>query len=184
MAEKLENMLLVSGSGRNVGKTTFIRQIIAQNVAKDVVAIKITPHFHEVTSGLTPIHVTENYSVYEETDRFSDKDTSMLLKAGAKRVFFIQTKDDQLEAAFGIVSTLIDPKQPVIIESAALRKIRVPSLYIFIQKRFETVKPSALEMQKLADISVFSEEESFSIDPQTIQFNQTWKIHDHAAASH
>lgn len=184
MAEKLKNMILVSGSGRNVGKTTFIGRIIAQNAAKNVVAIKITPHFHEATSGLVPIHIADNYAVYEETDRFSDKDTSLFLKAGAKRVFFIQTKDDELETAFNIVSALIGPEQPVIVESAALRKIRVPSLYIFIQKRFEKVKPSAHEMQKLADISVFSEEESYSIDPQTIQFNQTWKIYDHAAASH
>ena len=184
MAEKIENMILVSGSGRNVGKTTFIRRIIRQNTPKNVLAIKITPHFHKATSGLIPIHVGENYAVYEETDRFSEKDTSLFLKAGAKRVFFIQAKDDNLETAFGIVSALIGPDQPVIVESAALRKIRVPSLYIFIQKRFETVKPSAHEMQKLADITVFSEEESFSIDPQTIQYNQIWKIHDHAAASH
>ncbi|HCY41043.1 MAG TPA: hypothetical protein DHV48_06760 [Prolixibacteraceae bacterium] len=184
MAAKFENMLLVSGSGRNVGKTTFICRIITQNTAKKIVAIKITPHFHKTTFGLIPLHIAENYTVYEEIDRFSDKDTSLFLQAGAKRVFFIQAKDDQLEAAFGIVSTLIDPEQPVIIESAALRKIRVPNLYIFIQKKFETVKPSAHEMQKLADISVFSEEESFSIDPQTIQFNLTWKIHDHVAASH
>lgn len=184
MAAKLENMILISGSGRNVGKTTFISWIIRQNAPTNMVAIKITPHFHEATSGLIPIHVAENYAVYEETDRFSEKDTSLFLKAGAKRVFFIQSKDGQLEAAFDLVSALIDSEQPVVVESAALRKICIPGLYIFIQKRFESVKPSALEMQKLADISVFSEEESFSIDPQTIHFNQTWKIHDHAAASH
>lgn len=176
-------MLLVSGSGRNVGKTTFIRRIIAQNAAQKVVAIKITPHFHEATSGLKPILISEHFKVFEETNRDSEKDTSLFLQAGAERVFFIQAKDDSLKMAFESIPNVIKPEQSIIVESAALRKILIPKLYIFIQKKFEPVKPSAFEMQKLADISVFSDGENFSIDPCSIKFNQTWKIHDYAATS-
>lgn len=184
MTEIFENMVLVSGSGRNAGKTTFIRKMIDQNIAKRVIAIKITPHFHEITSGLEPVITDENFHVFEETNRKSPKDSSLFLQAGAEKVLFIQAKDAYLLNAFESIVHQLHPDQPVIIESAALRKIMVPGLYIFIQKKSEKIKPSAIKMQKLADITVFSDGENFSINPRSINFNQTWGIHDHAAASH
>jgi hypothetical protein len=176
MTQIPQNILLVSGSGQNVGKTSFIRRIIAQNAAQKIAAIKITPHFHEPTSGLIPIHVTENYRVFEETDLTSGKDSSLFLQAGAERVFYIQTTDEYLEEAFNRISEKLDPEQPVIIESAALRKILKPSVYLFLQNKFEAIKASALEMQKLADTIVYSDSGQFSIDSASITFDQTWKI--------
>ncbi|MDO8929478.1 MAG: hypothetical protein Q7W54_10880, partial [Bacteroidota bacterium] len=67
MTQTAKNILLVSGSGQNVGKTSFIRRVIAHNASHKLVAIKISPHFHEPTSGLIPLHVTENYRVFQET---------------------------------------------------------------------------------------------------------------------
>jgi len=176
MTQIPQNILLVSGSGQNVGKTSFIRRIIAQNAGQKIAAIKITPHFHEPTGGLIPLVLTDNYRIFQETDSTSGKDSSLFLQAAAERVFYIQTTDDYLNEAFNQVSEKLDPEQPVIIESAALRKILKPSVYLFLQNKFEAIKPSALEMQKLADIIVYSDSGQFSIDPASITFDQTWKI--------
>lgn len=119
MTQIPKNILLVSGSGQNVGKTSFIRRIIALNGAQKIAAIKITPHFHEPTSGLLPLVINANYRIFQETDSTSGKDSSLFFQAGAERVFYIQTTDEYLKEAFNQVSEKLEPEQPVIIESAA-----------------------------------------------------------------
>lgn len=140
--------MLISGSGRNVGKTSFMRRVIKQNAAKKLVAVKITPHFHEPTPGLLPLLVTENYRVFQETDLASGKDSSLFLQAGAEKVYYIQTSDAYLENAFRIITDNILNDQPMIVESAALRKIMIPDLYLFIQNEFEEIKPTDLYNQQ------------------------------------
>ena len=179
MIQISNNILLVSGSGQNVGKTSFIRRVIAANSSHKLVAIKITPHFHEPTEGLIPIRITDNFRIFQETDVTSTKDSSLFLQAGAALVIYIQNSDNYLEEAFKIAVDNISPEQPIVVESALLRNVLVPELYLFIQKEFEEVKPSSLDMQKLADIIVYSDSGQFSVDPSSITFNQTWKItHD------
>jgi hypothetical protein len=178
MTQISKNLLLISGSGRNVGKTSFIREVIAQNASQNVIAVKITPHFHEATSGLISVAVTYNYRIFQETDSRSAKDSSLFLKAGAEKVFYIQTNDIYLEEAFQIVLKQVKPDQPIVTESAALRNYFTPGLSLFIQKKNEEVKSSAIGMQKLADATVYSDGEQFSLNPKSITFNQTWKIND------
>jgi hypothetical protein len=175
MIQTSMNILLVSGSGRNVGKTSFIRRVIAHNAMHNLVAIKITPHFHEPTDGLIPIIDTENYRIFQETDYFSGKDSSLFLQAGAEKVFYIQTSDHYLDEAFSLAMAQVSPGQPVVVESAALRTVISPELYVFIQNQFEEVKPSAIEMQKKADLIVYSDSGQFSMNPTTITFDQNWK---------
>lgn len=152
-----------------------MRRVIRQNALLKLAAVKITPHFHEPTSGLKPISVTENYRVFQEMDYSSGKDSSLFLQAGADKVFYIQTTDAFLEEAFNLVTEQLSPGQPVVVESAALRKFIIPGLYLFIQKKYEEIKPSALEMQKMADATLFSDGEQYSLHPESVIFNQTWK---------
>ncbi len=175
MTQNSKNILLVSGSGQNVGKTSFIRRVIAHNASHKLVAIKISPHFHEPTSGLIPLHISENYRVFQETDLNSGKDSSLFLQAGAEKVFYIQTVDASLKEAFMLVSATLEPEQAVIVESAALRNKLEPAFYIFIQKQYEDIKPAAIKMQEMADVVVFSDSGQFSLDPTDITFDQTWK---------
>lgn len=175
MTQNSKNILLVSGSGQNVGKTSFIRRVIAHNASHKLIAIKISPHFHEPTSGLIPLHISENYRVFQETDLNSGKDSSLFLQAGAEKVFYIQTVDASLKEAFMLVSATLEPEQAVIVESAALRNKLEPAFYIFIQKQYEDIKPAAIKMQEMADVVVFSDSGQFSLDPTDITFDQTWK---------
>jgi len=179
MTQISKNILLVSGSGRNVGKTSFIQQIIRQNAEQKLVAVKITPHFHEPTSSLTPVLIKENYRIFLETDLSSGKDSSLFLQSGAEKVFYLQATDDYLDEAFRKIREFNDHDQPIIVESAALRKFIIPEFYIFIQKENEELKPSALQMKKLANMNVTSDGFSFSYNPSKFIFDRTWKIvHD------
>lgn len=175
MTQNSKNILLVSGSGQNVGKTSFIRRVIAHNISQKLIAIKITPHFHEPTNGLIPIIATDNYRIFQETDSTSGKDSSLFLQAGAEKVFYMQTTDIHLKEAFSLLAEQFDPEQPIIIESAALRKILVPEVYVFVQQQYEDIKPAALKMQELADVIVYSDSGQFSTDPASFTFDQTWK---------
>lgn len=166
---------MISGSGRNVGKTSFIRKIIEQNADQNLAAIKITPHFHEPTVGLVPIEVNDHFRVFQETDHNSEKDSSLFLQAGAQKVIYIQTTDLYLDQAFRTATEHLSLNQPIITESAALRKFIIPGLYIFIQKINDEMKPSAIEMQKLADTTILSDGLTFSINPESIIFKHNWK---------
>ena len=55
MRPKFENILLIAGSGQNVGKTTFACQLIQNVQNQKPIAVKITPHFHKLTPGLIKI---------------------------------------------------------------------------------------------------------------------------------
>jgi len=180
MNEISKNILLISGSGRNIGKTSFIRKVIECNASQKPVAVKITPHFHEPTSGLLSISDTPNYRIFQEANRTSGKDSSLFLEAGAWKVFYIQAPDIYLKETFSLLVPQLLPDQPIVIESAALRKFIEPGLYLFIQKEDQEVKPSALEMRKLADCLVFSDGVQFSRNPESITFNKIWEVHDNA----
>jgi len=176
MNSRFKDLLLVSGSERNVGKTTFICDVIASSPFKKMAAIKITPHFHDASKGLIPIVENNNFRIYEETDYASDKDTSRYLRAGAQKSYFIQTTDDFLKESLKLASVLLDPDLPFIVESAKLREIVVPELFVFIQGSDSIEQPSAIEMRQLADTTVFSDGEEFSFNPRHVYFHKFWKI--------
>jgi len=175
MTQISKNVLLIAGSARNVGKTTFICEVIRQNSRQKLVAIKITPHFHEPTIGLMPVLLRDNFRIYLETNEVSEKDSSMFLRAGAETVFYIQAADEHLNEAFRFVFEKIPDDHPIIVESASLRKFIVPGMYLFIQKTNEVGKPASTRMRKLADETIFSDGNNFSIKPESIIFHETWE---------
>lgn len=179
MNSRFKDLLLVSGSGRNVGKTTFICEVISNSPQKKIAAIKITPHFHTPDKGLIPIVDNPNFRIFEETSYLTDKDTSRYLQAGAVKSYFIQTTDAYLKESFQLTSVLLDPDLPFLVESANLRNILIPELFVFIQGTDSLKKPSSVEMRQLADATVFSDGKEFSLNPVHVYFSHTWKIEEH-----
>ena len=176
MRETFGNILIVAGSGRNCGKTSFLCNIIRENKISGLTAIKITPHFHEPTEGLVILKEHPSYRIFKEENRQSDKDSSRYLQAGAVDSFFIQAKDDALQQAFHALVPLLEKKQSVVIESAALAKFIKPALFLFIQKENELPKSSVKSILPFADLVVFSNGESFSLNPELLIFDETWGI--------
>lgn len=136
---KLPNMILIAGDGRNVGKTTFARDIIRHLSEKaEITGIKTSPHFHKLSEDLDIIHWNSDYVVAEEKGR-SRKDSSLLLQAGAKRVFFIMAKQEYLEEAFSLISGMLD-HHIIIAESGGLNELIEPAVFFFVRNKQESVK--------------------------------------------
>jgi hypothetical protein len=128
----ISNLLLIVGTGTKSGKTSFACRIIKQFHDLRIVAVKITPHFHETTTGLISRSEKEGYSIYEETNRETSKDTSRMLKAGADKVYFAKVWDDQLLNVFNEILGSIPAGTPIICESPALRNFIEPGIFVIM----------------------------------------------------
>ena len=131
----IKNLLLIAGTGTKSGKTTMACRIIRQFKELKIIGIKITPHFHETTTGLITISEESGYSIYEETDPDSFKDTSRMLRAGASRVYFAKVWDDQLFKVFNEIMRQVPEGAPVICESPALRHFVEPGIFIIMTSK-------------------------------------------------
>jgi hypothetical protein len=127
------NVILVSGTGRNVGKTTLCCRLIREWAAKqDVIAIKITSHQHPVKDNC--FYRSEECVISEEFRTDTGKDTARMLESGAKRVFYVQTQYDTLKEAWSLLKQYLPRDTKLIIESAALRELIKPGKFIILTK--------------------------------------------------
>ena len=128
----IPNLLLIAGTGTKSGKTSMACKIIEQFSNLSITAIKITPHFHETTTGLNVISENKGYTIYEETNADSSKDTSRMLHSGANKVYFAKVWDDQLYDVFLRIMENINKDTPVICESPALRNFIEPGVFVIM----------------------------------------------------
>ncbi len=128
----INNLLLIAGNGTKSGKTSLACRIIEQLPELEIIAIKITPHFHETTDGLMIVADTKSYSIYEERNSGTSKDTSRMLRSGASKVYFAKVWDNQLPDVFNEILKEIPAGSPVICESPALRNFVEPGLFIIM----------------------------------------------------
>ncbi|MCX6325906.1 MAG: hypothetical protein NT144_04540 [Bacteroidia bacterium] len=163
----IPNLLLIAGTGTKSGKTSLACKIIEQFNNIDITAIKISPHFHETTAGLISKSEKKGYSIYEETNRDTSKDTSRMLHSGAHKVFFAKVWDDQLLDVFNEIMTYIPSNVPVICESPALRNYIEPGVFIIMTSNIVNKQKNINYLQTLPHIMLKYEEldriDSFSI---------------------
>jgi hypothetical protein len=131
----IPNLLLIAGTGTKSGKTSVACRIISQFPDLEITAIKITPHFHETTSGLLSVSEGKGYAIYEETERHGFKDTSRMLEAGAAKVYFAKVWDNQLFEVFMEIMKSIPEGAPVICESPALRNFAEPGVFVIMNSK-------------------------------------------------
>ena len=155
---KFNNILLIAGTGTKSGKTTMACRIIEQIRHPELVAIKITPHFHETTPGLAPIYEGEGYSIYKENNRGTTKDTSRMLKAGASQVFFAKVTDETLPMAFDKIMEQIAGIPPIICESPAARYYVDPGLFIIMSSNSVIKQKDINSFLKLSHVTFTIEE--------------------------
>ena len=173
MREKFENIILIAGSGRNVGKTTLGCKILGAAKKQEIVTVKITPHFHDATSGLIEIEKGSGWIISEETNASTKKDSSLFLKNGAEKSYFIQAKEDKLDDAFNAIKKLLPKDKLVIIESAALHKIIKPALFIYILPDGKVIEKDIVPTLENADLIVVSNGKQFFPSLEKITHNLT-----------
>jgi hypothetical protein len=84
--------------------------------------------------------------VDEETSAAGDTDTSRFKAAGAKRVFWVRTKQGQLALAMPAIREILATAENVILESNSVMKFVRPELYIpVLDFATEDFKDSARE---------------------------------------
>ena len=159
----IPNLLLIAGTGTKSGKTTMACRVIEQFNELNIIAIKITPHFHETTPGLKTIYEEKGFAIYEETDPDSTKDTSQMLYSGASKVYFAKVFDDQLLFVFNKIKDLIPEGIPIICESPALRNYIDPGVFIIMSSettrtrknisRYLAFTHLRFELEKLPELS-------------------------------
>ncbi|MBN2683601.1 MAG: hypothetical protein JXR58_13985 [Bacteroidales bacterium] len=128
---ELTKSIIVAGTGKNVGKTSFVRALLRKLIAFSPIAVKITPHFHTSDPGIILIE-SENFIISKENKTNTGKDTSNFLLDGAKEVYFIQVKDEYLNEAFIKFCEIVDCGRFIVFESASLIKHVKPGLFFLI----------------------------------------------------
>ena len=154
----IPNLIIVAGTGTKSGKTSFICRVIDQFKESGVCAIKITPHFHEVTPGLSVKSEGKGFTIYEESNRMLTKDTSRMLNAGAKKVYFAKVWDEELAGAFNKTIEMTPPGSPIICESPALRKYVEPGLFVIMSADSNNKQKDINELEQLPHMSFKLEE--------------------------
>jgi hypothetical protein len=154
----IPNLLLIAGTGTKSGKTSIACKVIEQFIDLNITAIKISPHFHESTTGLVTIDNETCYSIYEETNPDTPKDTSRMLRSGANKVYFAQVLDDRLFFVFEKVLNLIPSGTPIICESPALRNFVDPGVFIIMSSETTNKHNNINHLQTLPNLSLKLEE--------------------------
>lgn len=134
---KMPNLLLIAGNGRNVGKTYFACRIIDFLSKKtEVCGVKISSHFHPINNADVLLE-NERFVILEEKRR-TTKDSSLLLQAGAKKVLFIMATQENAAEAFEEVQSFL-PQHAIICESGGLHEIITPGLFFFVNRNGQEI---------------------------------------------
>jgi hypothetical protein len=174
-------MLLISGSGRNCGKTTVACKIISEYAERGkIFGLKMTPHFHHTGNKQKVIATGPGFVIYQETDTESGKDTARMLLAGAEAVYFLQCTDSNMEKAFDCLEELLPKKAPVVCESGSLASVYKPALHILVtDNNPDFSKRSYVMNRNMADVILTQGERSFDLLIDQIEYSDNaWTINN------
>jgi hypothetical protein len=177
---ELDNMLIIGGASRNVGKTELVCGLLRRLGQENrIISLKISG----INPGTDPHHgdhgpPPEKFHLLEETSTEGLKDSSRMLLAGAYRAFYLRTRDEYLQEALDYFFTIADKRSVIICESILVRRLVSPGLFIIIRsKNEESVKKSLGEVQHLADLTIISDGIAFSPDPSVICLERNiWRL--------
>ncbi len=132
-------ILVVGGSGRNVGKTTLVCGLIAALPELRWTAVKITSHAH----GNGDV-------VWEETAAGEGSDTARYLAAGAWRALLVTATGQEFPMAE--VRVALGPDENVIFESnSILDHVEADVCLAVVGEEEDDVKPSFAGLLRRAD---------------------------------
>lgn len=177
------HMIIVGGTGRNSGKTSLICQLIEKySDNQEITGLKVSSIYpgEEALHGAHTNPLNPGIHIYKETDPGSAKDTSRMLRAGAREVWFLTVTDEKFKEAIAVLSGLIDKERPVICESSSLARFIKPGLLIMMKREDHApIKQRAEELMHDADLQLDFDEGSFVRVLERIKRNeQGWFLSD------
>ncbi|MCE4564311.1 hypothetical protein INQ51_08300 [Maribellus sp. CM-23] len=163
----IPHLLLIAGNGRNVGKTFLACSIIKQLSQKTpVCGVKITPHFHAFEEK-NVLFKNENLIILEEK-QLTQKDSSLMLQAGADRVLFVMTKKASLGESMEQLLAFL-PNSAIVCESGGLHEYVEPGLFLFVNLNDREIQKKHLLGYK--PVYVHNSGKNFDLDIKTIEFS-------------
>jgi len=155
-------LVVIGGHSRSVGKTSVVAGLISALPEFEWTAAKITQYGHGICSAngeacdcATGDH---SWAISEEGDLQGNSDTSRLLEAGAKRVFWVRTEQGRLAEAMPTLRQRIHSAKNVILESNSILKFLRPDLYLMVlDPSTADFKTSAREFLDRADAVILHE---------------------------
>ncbi len=177
MTSSHPNILLLSGTARNVGKTTFVCKLLRHFAQLQIITVKVSPHWHEVKQGKILIHDPGSLMLVRETVTDSYKDTSRMLRCGALKVYYLQhTSDEALLKGFYHLMKTGDSDLPMIFETAVLGKYITPGLHFRITA--VNAEPSRKRMVDIPiDQLITYDGNDFDHSPASLRFdNNQWSL--------
>ncbi len=185
MIEKL-NFITIGAAGRNVGKTEFACELIADYAKKEnVIGVKITTINEK--NGKCPrggdgcgvcSSLKGNYCITEEIDGPKEKDTVRMLAAGAGKVYWLRVLKEHLKEGIEDLLKLIPDTACVVCESNSSRQLLKPGIFIVIkEKNVDKIKLSCKNVIHYADKIIKFENNDWDIQPEKFHFeNITWSF--------
>lgn len=149
---KAPNMLMITGSGRGCGKTWLGCEIVRLAAAgRCIVSLKVSPHFHSLTDGLTILFANE-LMVFATENHHNEKDTGRYLAAGAQTSYYLQLKAGHEAEAWPIIEPWLKNKL-VLCESGGLHTVVKPAVLLYVVARDAPMSKSQA-IQKFHHIAV------------------------------
>lgn len=161
------NLLLISGNGRNVGKTYLACEVIkALSKAHAITGVKISSHFHPFNKD--NVIVENKKFVLVEENELNQKDSSLMLQAGAERVIFVMAEQKHLKEAFSCLSNYFS-NNPIVCESGGLAEFVDPGVFLFVKRRNDKIVKS--QLLKFSPEIIENSSSGFSLDIANIKFS-------------
>jgi hypothetical protein len=131
---------MIGGNARHAGKTTLACSVIHKFSDKHpIIGLKVTSVYpgDDEFHGDHPDEPSTDWTIMEETQLYSEKDTSRMLQAGATRVFYIRTQESSFGEAYQHFLKRFANDTLVVCESRSLRKLVKPGIFLLMMRTTE-----------------------------------------------
>ncbi|MCX6303905.1 MAG: hypothetical protein NT040_02965 [Bacteroidetes bacterium] len=155
LRKPLPHFVIISGSGKKVGKTFMATAVIRSFSEKfPLLALKISPHVHDSLGNTTLVAEGEGFRIFRDLAPHH-KNSGQFLEAGALLSFFMETGDVHLAEAIEVFMAVCNPmNRPVICESGALGNLCEPGISIFISHPDDNLPAHKLTSMRLSDLVI------------------------------
>jgi len=186
-----KNLILIGGAGRNVGKTLFACRLIERRAPDPAVTgIKISVID---TADLGDRDRLEKdtyrafdgpFQILEEAAPSDATDTGRMLKAGARRAFWLKVRRDHLQEGLEALMKLVPDDACLVAEGTSARTVIEPGLFIVIRgKTGAVMKDSCAAVLPFADrVAVFDGREWDARPDDCLFVEGEWMLRPRAGA--
>ena len=175
------NLMIVGGTGRNSGKTSFVCGLI-EKFRDDlrIIGLKVSAIYADEGAfhGSHEKFEDKDIQIFRETNAGSRKDTSRMLQSGADEAWFLSVTDDNIGEGMTRFLEQINEDSVIICESNSLAKVIKPGLFIMIKRNDQQpFKARVTDLEKYADLLIDFDDGPFARMIDKIKFNeQGWFV--------